>query len=145
MSVALDANLLLYASDEASPFREQAEARLRAVADGREITYLFWPVAFAYLRTATHSSIFESPLSPAAAQANVDSLTSLPHVRSPGEDERFWSTYKAVADELVVRGNLVTDAHLVALMRNFGVSSVLSRDRDLRKFEGIKVIDPFDS
>jgi predicted nucleic acid-binding protein len=42
-----------------------------------------------------------------------------------------------------VRGNLVPDAHLVALMRQHGVSTIWSHDRDFLKFPGIKVQDPF--
>jgi uncharacterized protein len=44
---------------------------------------------------------------------------------------------------MVVRGNLVPDAHLVALMRENEVVSIWTHDRDFRKFEGIRVSDPF--
>ncbi|MGH2804970.1 MAG: TA system VapC family ribonuclease toxin, partial [Thermoleophilaceae bacterium] len=102
-----------------------------------------WPVLTSYLRIATHPSIFEAPLTPADAMDNVERLIDLPHVRSPGEDERFWDAYRAVVDGLVVRGNLVPDAHLVALMRQYDIPTIWSRDRDLRKFSGIRVHDPF--
>lgn len=41
------------------------------------------------------------------------------------------------------RGNLVTDAHLVTLMRRYGVRTILTRDRDFRRFDGIRALDPF--
>ena len=44
---------------------------------------------------------------------------------------------------LVIRGNLVPDAHLVALMRQHGVRTIWTHDRDFRKFNGIRVVDPF--
>jgi hypothetical protein len=44
---------------------------------------------------------------------------------------------------VVARGNLVPDAHLVALMRQYGVSTIVSHDRDFRMFDGIRVHDPF--
>ena len=47
------------------------------------------------------------------------------------------------ADILIVRGNLVPDAHVVALMRQHGVSTIWSHDRDFVKFPGISVRDPF--
>ncbi|MGH2761534.1 MAG: TA system VapC family ribonuclease toxin [Thermoleophilaceae bacterium] len=143
MSFTLDVNLLLYASDQSSPLHEEASERLRTVAEGPELVYLFWPVLTSYLRIATHPSIFEAPLTPADAMDNVERLIDLPHVRSPGEDERFWDAYRAVVDGLVVRGNLVPDAHLVALMRQYDIPTIWSRDRDLRKFSGIRVHDPF--
>jgi len=40
-------------------------------------------------------------------------------------------------------GNLVPDAHLVALMLENGVRTIMTRDRDYRKFRGITVRDPF--
>ena len=70
-------------------------------------------------------------------------LVDRPHVRTPGESERFWSAFEAVSSGLPVRGNLVPDAHLVALMRDSGVETIVSRDRDFRKFDGIRVRDPF--
>ena len=38
----------------------------------------------------------------------------------------------------------VPDAHLVALMREHGVVTMWSNDRDFRKFDGITVKNPFD-
>jgi predicted nucleic acid-binding protein len=55
------------------------------------------------------------------------------------EGERFWSTFETVATESAPRGSLVPDAHLVALMREYGVSTVWSNDRDFRKFDGVTV------
>ena len=143
MSVSLDANLLLYASDEASPFHERARQLLEQVAAGPEIVYLFWPTVMAYLRLATHPAVFERPLSPEEAAANVEALLALPHVQSPGEKERFWEVYRRVADDAGARGNLVPDAHLVSLMLENGVCTIWTHDRDYRRFKGIEVRDPF--
>jgi toxin-antitoxin system PIN domain toxin len=143
VSVAIDANLLLYASDSSSRFHTRALATLRTYAEGSELVYMFWPVAMAFLRISTHPAIFEQPLSPAQAAANLDALLVRPNVRSPGEREGFWAAYQGVSEHTVVRGNLVADAHLVALMRQYGVATMLSHDRDFHKFEGVRVYDPF--
>jgi predicted nucleic acid-binding protein len=42
-----------------------------------------------------------------------------------------------------VAGNLVHDAHIVALCIEHGVSEILTGDRDFRRFGGLKVVDPF--
>ncbi|MBI4729331.1 MAG: PIN domain-containing protein [Acidobacteria bacterium] len=143
MSSTIDANILLYASDSSSPHHEPALAFLRERAAGPDILYLFWPVVMAYLRIATHPGIFQHPLDPNAATENVESLLALPHVRTEGETQRFWEVWRATTQDLAVRGNLVPDAHLVALMREHGVGTIWSRDRDLRRFDGIRVLDPF--
>ncbi len=143
MSKAVDANVLLYASDTDSPLHAAARQVLEGLADGPELVYLFWPVAMAYLRVATHPSVFREPLSRAQAEGNLDQLIERPHVRSPGERDGFWAAYRAAADPAAARGNLVSDAHLVALMHQHGLVTILSRDRDFRRFDGIRVIDPF--
>jgi toxin-antitoxin system PIN domain toxin len=143
MSLTLDANLLLYASDEASPFHERALALLEELAAGPGIVHLFWPTVMAYLRVSTHPSVFERPLPPEEATANVERLLRLPHVQSPAEQERFWEIYRGVADDADARGNLVSDAHLVALMIQNGVGTIWTHDRDYRRFTAIEVRDPF--
>jgi uncharacterized protein len=143
VSVTVDANVLLYASDESSPFNSRASALLSDLADGPELVYLFWPTVMAYLRISTHPAVFESPLAPDVAVANVDGLLARPHVQTAGEQTRFWERFRSVAAEAAVRGNLVSDAHLVALMSENGVSSIWTHDRDYRRFPGIDVRDPF--
>ena len=144
MSYTLDANLLLYASDEASPLHDRALSLVRRVAEGPDIAYLFWPTVMAYLRIATHPVIFSRPLSPEVAMANLENLLSLPHVRSPGEQERFWGLLREIERDADARGNLVPDAHLVALMQENGVKTIWTRDRDYRRFRHIDVRDPFE-
>jgi uncharacterized protein len=143
LSATFDANLLLYASDEASPRHAAAREMLARFAAGPSLVYLFWPVVLAYLRIATHPSVFEQPLDPEAARANVASLLDRPHVRAPGEQPGFWPLLDRTLGEGTVRGNLVSDAHLVALMRQHGVTVIWTTDRDFRRFDGIRARDPF--
>lgn len=143
MSATLDANLLLYASDESSPFHARALETLAMLARGPELLYLFWPTVMAYLRIATHPSVFESPLPPDIARANVERLLDLPHVQTAGEQTRFWETFRMVATDVDARGNLVPDAHVAALMRENGVTTIWTSDRDFRRFPWIDVRDPF--
>lgn len=139
----MDVNVLLYASDRASGHHSDALAFLERWADGPDLVYLFWPTVMSYLRISTHPGIFQDPLPPDVAEMNVAMLLAMPHVRTGAEDDRFWDTWRAATRGVVVRGNLVSDAHLVSLMRQHGVTEIWSRDSDLRKFEGISVQDPF--
>ena len=144
MTATVDTNVLVYASDQSSPFHTRAGALLQAIAAGPDLVYIFWPVVLGYLRISTHPAIFQAPLSAADATSNIDGLVSRPHVRTCGEVEGFWDTYRQVGAGTPVRGNLVPDAHVVALMRQNGVTTIWSHDRDFRKFRGIDVRDPFD-
>ena len=144
MSLTLDANALLYASDAASPRHDRARQMVERVAAGPELAYLFWPTIMAYLRIATHPAIFDRPLPAGDALDNVEALLSRPHVRAPGEQPEFWRRYRSVAADAAPTGNLVPEAHLVALMVENEVRTIWSHDRDFRRFKGIEVRDPFD-
>jgi toxin-antitoxin system PIN domain toxin len=143
MSSTIDVNVLLYASDESSSFHAKATGLVERLARGPDLLYLFWPVVMGYLRMSTHSAIFPRPLSVEIATGNVAQLLALPHTRTVGEGDDFWQVYGAVTSGGVVRGNLVSDAHLVALMVEHGVGTLWSHDRDFRKFERVRVRDPF--
>ena len=144
MSTTVDANVLLYASDESSPFHLRALALLQDLGTGPELVYLFWPVVMAYLRIATHPGVFDSPLTLTDAMGNVESLVTRPHIQTAGEQPRFWDRYRGIAVDSDARGNLVSDAHIVALMGENGVRAIWTHDRDYRRFPGIDVRDPFE-
>lgn len=143
MSQTVDVNVLVYASNADAPEQARAAELLAHLGGGPSLVVLFWPTLLGYLRLVTHPSVFPKPLKLAAAMANVDRLLARPHVRAVGELDGFWSTYRRVTDPVKARGNLVPDAHLVALMHQHGVSMIWSRDRDLRRFDGITARDPF--
>lgn len=143
MSATVDANVLLYASDAQSPRRARALEFLGELSEATELVCLFWPVIVAYLRIATHPGIFGEPLPPRRAMGNVADLLGRPHVRAPGELDGFWDVFDRTCSEDAVRGNLVSDAHVVALMRQHGVRTIWTSDRDFRRFDGISVRDPF--
>lgn len=143
MSETFDVNVLVYATHRASPFHDRAKALVEQFLAGPGLVYLLWPVALSYLRIVTHPTLLDAPLTPTAAADNIEQFVSQPHVRLVGEIDGFWPAYRRVADVINPRGNLVPDAHLVALMRQHGISTIWTHDRDFRKFEGITVRDPF--
>lgn len=63
-------------------------------------------------------------------------------MRTEAELPGFLRLYRATAGDHT-RGNLVPDAHLVALMRQHGVRTIYTRDRDFRRFDEISAVDPF--
>lgn len=142
MSVTVDANVLVYASNEADPSHETALGLIERLAAGPELVSLFWPTTMGYLRIVTHPAILPRPLTAAEAVANIDALLVRPHVRAPGERDGFWEVYRATAGGHD-RGNDVPDGHLAALMRQHGVRVVYTRDRDFARFEGVEVRNPF--
>lgn len=145
MSFALDVNILLYASDSGSSHHARAAAFLDRCIQEEELFCLAWPTVMSYLRIATHPGVFANPLTPEEAMSNVESLLHLPHARVLSEEEGFWEIYRAVTSRIAVRGNLVPDAHVAAILRQHGVRTFYTRDRDFLKFSFLEVRDPFAS
>jgi toxin-antitoxin system PIN domain toxin len=143
MSYALDVNVLLYASDRASDRHDRARQFLESCAARPEVLCLTWPTLMSYLRIATHPRIFSSPLAPDEAFGNITTLLALPHARAISELEGFVDAYRHVAGTVIVRGNLVPDAHVATILFQHGVRTLYSNDRDFRKFESLDVRDPF--
>jgi toxin-antitoxin system PIN domain toxin len=141
VSRTVDANVLLYASDASSPHHAAARAVLDRLAAGPELVTLFWPTVMAYLRLATHPSVFANPLPLEVAVANIEQLLARPHVRTAGEGPAFWTRFREVADDARPTGNLVPDAHLAALMLEHGVATIVTRDRDFRRFLHVRMKD----
>jgi toxin-antitoxin system PIN domain toxin len=144
LSAAIDTNVLLYASNSQSESFDVAYALIERLARGPELLYLFWPVTMGFLRLSTSPALTDRPLSPAEALSSLGDLIERDHVRTPGEGPNFLAAYRETA-VAGTRGSDVTDAHIAALMRQHGVSTIFTRDRDFRRFDGIKVEDPFGS
>lgn len=145
MTATVDTNIFVSAVHDASPTQPRARAFLDWVAAGPQVVHLFWPALLGFVRITTHPTILGNPLGREEAESAVERLLAMPHVRVTGESRRFWPTYRGVAADVQARGKLVPDAHLVALMKENGVSTIWTADRDFRKFDGITVKNPFDA
>jgi hypothetical protein len=145
LSFSCDVNVLLYASDSSSEVHVRAREFLLQACAGGDLFCLGFPTVMSYLRIATHPGIFKEPLTPAEALGNIGRLVTQPRVRLLSEDEGFLEAYRSVTSEFPVRGNLVPDAHLAALLRQHGVRTLYTRDADFRKFAFLDVRDPFDA
>jgi uncharacterized protein len=142
VSAAIDTNILLYAANSTSEAFETAYALVERLARGPELLYVFWPVAMGFLRLSTNPAVTDEPLSPSEALSSLGDLIERDHVRTPGEASGFLAAYREIASA-GTRGKDVTDAHIAALMRQHGVGTIYTRDRDFRRFDGIRVEDPF--
>jgi hypothetical protein len=56
-------------------------------------------------------AVFARPLPLERALANLEHLIERPHVRTPGEDDRFWPVLRSTLRHGAAHGNLVADAH----------------------------------
>lgn len=145
MSCAVDANVLVYASNDEAAEHDAGLHLLERLATGTELVVLAWPVVMAYLRIATHQAMFSRPLAMSDAVGDVEALLSRPNVRAVAPGGRYWAIFAELSREVPTRGNGVPDAQIVALMIEHGVAVIWSRDRDFRKYTQISLKDPFDA
>jgi toxin-antitoxin system PIN domain toxin len=145
MSLAVDVNVLVPASTERSPLHTQAKQCLETCRTGADLFCLAWPTLMAYLRMITHAAIVSPPLPPREAEKNVEILVRLPNVRLLAEQEGFWDLYRDSTRDLVIWGKLVPDAHLAVLLRQHGVRTLYTNDRDFLKVGFLDVRNPFEA
>lgn len=142
MSYSIDANIFIYASDSESKYQQQAAAFLEEKRNDSELLFLSWITLMAYQRIITNLTLFSTPLTPQQAWKNIEDLLAWPQVRIIGEEEDFAEHYLKATSEFPVRGKLVSDAHLAAILHQHGIKTIYSVDSDFRKFSFLKVINP---
>lgn len=142
MSFGVDVNLLLYASDASSARHAESRLFVERCLDGPEVCCFAWQTLMSYVRLATHPAISAKPLSHRQAVADVQRLLAPPHVRTVVETDSFWPAYLQISAVLPLRGKLVPDAHLAAIMQCNGIKTLYTHDRDFRRFPFLDVRDP---
>ncbi len=139
--ILIDANLLLYAYDAASPHQPKARAWLEDVFSGPQPVGLAWTSLLAFLRIGTHTGVFDQPFSIREAVDRVDEWFAQPAVRLLEPTERHWPILRDLLPESQTTGALVTDAHFAALAIEHG-AVLCTTDRDFSRFEGLRTLDP---
>jgi uncharacterized protein len=131
--------VLLYAHRAESARHDVAQARLRELAEGASPWGLPVFVVGEFLRVATHPRVFDPPSTLEEATAAVEALLASPSLRVLSPGARYWPILRETLLEAGSRGNLVFDAQIVAVCREHGAGTLLTEDRDFRRFSGIRV------
>jgi len=109
---------------------------LAALAQGDEPWAIPVFVVNGFVRVVTYPRVFRSP-TPAPQPAALNGLFESPTLRVLHPGERFWARLGAAIEEGHSRGDLMLDAAIMALCREHGVTTILSADRDFRRFPSI--------
>jgi len=141
----LDTNVLVYAHSTEAPHHRVALRLLRPSASAGDTWAVCWPVLYEFLRVVTHPRVFHPPTPVDTAWRAVTSLTRLRNVVVLSETERHQEILDEVLRASGATGNLVHDAHIVALLREHGVGEIVTADEDFRRFPGLTVTNPFRS
>jgi predicted nucleic acid-binding protein len=70
----------------------------------------------------------------------LEALLESPAVQVLSPAAQYWGLLREAVADGSARGNLVFDAQIVAVCREHGADTILSEDRDFRRFSGITVL-----
>ncbi len=140
--IAVDTNVLVYAAHRSSPLQRRAHEVLERLATGLSPWALPFPCVAQFLRVVTHRA-FQPALSVADALHNVRTLLRSPSVLLLTPTSRHLPLLAEVLEESRATGDMVYDAQIVALCLEHGVREIYTADRGFRRFQGIRVTDPF--
>jgi len=136
-----DANLLLYAYNQDSPFHERAARWWRACLSGSEAVGLAPAVALGFVRLGTQARVFQAPLTVGEAAEVVRSWLARPMVRVLEGDRGSVERALGLLEACGTAGNLVTDAQLAALALEHR-AVIHSADADFSRFAGVRWRNP---
>lgn len=137
----VDANILLYAVDDASPFHDAARTWLEAALNGTRRVGIPWSSLTAFVRIATHARALRDPLSPVDAWELVEAWLDAPAAWVPEPGPAHRDILGRLVRDLDLRGNLVADAAIAALCIEHGLS-IVSADTDFARFVDVEWVNP---
>jgi uncharacterized protein len=137
----VDANILVFAVNEAAPEHERATAWLEAQLNGDRRVGLPWESLTAFVRLVTNPRAFPRPLAPAEAWSLVEAWLAAPVAWVPGPTERHAAVFGDLVRRYRLSGNLVRDAHLAAIALEHG-AEVVSADTDFARFAELRWSNP---
>ena len=137
----VDANLLLFAVLERSPYFKSASRWLDDVLRGPTRVGLPWLSLGAFVRIVTNPRAIDPPLSSEEAWSVVEVWLQRPNVWVPNPTERHAEVLGDLVRRYQLTGNLITDGQLAALAVEHGLA-IYSADTDFARFREVSWINP---
>ena len=139
--ILLDANLLIYAFDTASPHHADAYGWLNDQLKGASSVGIPWESSAAFLRIVTNPRFYERAVATARAWRQVQDWLESEVVWVPVPTERHAGIFGQLLSAAGIRANLVPDAHLAALAISHGLI-LCSADAGFARFPGLRWLNP---
>ena len=139
----VDTNVLVYAADSASAFHTPCRKAVETWRTRSSAWFVTWGILYEFLRVTTHPRVFRKPWSATQAWMFVSALLGSPGLGILIPTGRHADVVSEVLHELPhLSGNLMHDVTTAVLMREHGISRILTRDTDFHRFPFLEPVDP---
>ena len=141
----VDTNILLYAADRDAPEHAVCRDLLLTWREQTSPWHLTWGIVYEFLRVSTHRNVFPKPFTSQEAWGFIEAVLASPSLSVLTETDRHEVVASDVFTDmpgLGIVGNLVFDAHTAILMKEHGIQTIFTRDRDFRRFSFLQAVDP---
>lgn len=136
--VAVDTNVLVNALNADAPDQARAAQAIEDLVNGSEHWALSWAVMYEFLRIVTHPRVFARPLSVAEGCAFIDELVESPTCTVITESSQHRQQLgESIEDIPRLAGTILHDFHIAVLMREHGITDLITFDTDFRAFSWI--------
>lgn len=139
----VDANVLLYAVNEADPKHARSRAWLDGALNGGDTVAFAWVALLAFLRLSTSTALFPRPLPAAGALHQVRAWITHPASVLVQPTSRHLEVLTDLLEATETEANLSNDAHLAALAIEYG-ATVVTFSADVGRFPGVEWRPPPD-
>ncbi len=139
--ILLDANILIRASNEDDPDHAKIKKWVEEAFSCEDLVCIPWVSIWAFLRIVTNPRLFARPIPTDRAFLAVKRWVALPNVSVVNPGLRHMQLLEAMVGEGQASGPLLSDAVIAAIAVEEGCDLV-STDRDLLRFPGIRVVNP---
>ena len=143
--IAVDSNVLIYAHRAETDLHTVAARDLASLAEGTT----GWGIPVfcigEFVRIVTHRRVLNPPSTLAQALSFLEKVLASPTCRIVRPGPEFIDLFAETVSAASARGNLVFNAQIAALCREHGISTILTNDRDFRRFDHLRVRFPGES
>jgi toxin-antitoxin system PIN domain toxin len=139
----VDTNVLLYATNTASPEHGRCRRLVEEWHRSPSPWCLTWGIVYEFLSASSHRRELERPRSLAEAWKFVVQLLDSPGLEVLIETDRHAAIAAMTFAEVPgLSGRHLHDAHVAILMREHGISRIVTRDTGFQRFPFLEVVDP---
>ena len=142
--ILVDANILLYAYDAASPQHRACRIWFEDCLNRQQAMGFAWATLLAFLRISTDGRVYRIPRTWDDAEEIVSSWLQQPSTFLLGPGDEHWTILRRVISMGQARGPLIMDAHLAALAIEHG-AALCTCDRDFSRFPGLRLVNPLEN